>query len=404
MTIKPTVLGTVAPAGVGAPTASLLPAVTPVTQVPVLVGAEQALTSLNDDDQEQARQVLAGLSIEVIALRDIALLGSPAEQSLHRTLDGFLGRIDQFSNPELFKLFEGLNQKVEAENLPALAEKILNQEPSLWVRFISLFNPKRLAKAKQFLFEEARRLASGKTKTLSDVVATMERQLAEEQTKLVGEIQAMEQLKEAYRNNYLEFCIAVAVAEAFLARSKEDVVTVKAGLDLTKVEDKILSDELDDKLQALESRSLALQGTLARLPADHEVIRQIQVAGVGTLQEVSTTASSRFASIKMTLLSLHGALSVRGLQKLAQQGADLDANLQGVREMMVKDVVTTAANAPGDNRLAQAEQLKAVVASARELATIVQASRENNQKKFATARTMFAEAQKEMLALGRTRR
>ena len=85
--------------------------------------------------------------------------------------------------------------------------------------------------------------------------------------------------------------------------------------------------ELRDKLRLLESRALALEGTYTRLPADQMVIQQIEQAGIATLQETATTVASRFASIKMTLLSIQGAFAVRSVQQLAGRQAKLDQQL-----------------------------------------------------------------------------
>ena len=56
----------------------------------------------------------------------------------------------------------------------------------------------------------------------------------------------------------------------------------------------------------------------------------LENAGLSTLQETMTTAAGRFASIKMTLLTIHGALVTQGVQRLAEQGAALDANLLAI--------------------------------------------------------------------------
>ena len=159
--------------------------------------------------------------------------------------------------------------------------------------------------------------------------------------------------------------------------------------------------DVRDKLQSLESRALAVEATLTKLPADQLVIRQLQNAGVATLQELATTMASRFASIKMTLLTIHGARMVQDLQRLGQQGADLDRNLNHVRSQLMKDVVETAATAPGNNRLAQAQQLQSVVADTQNLVALVDASRDTNQRKFDEARALMAQARQDMLSLGR---
>ena len=48
---------------------------------------------------------------------------------------------------------------------------------------------------------------------------------------------------------------------------------------------------------------------------------------------LTTTASSRFASIKMTLLTLHGALVTQSVQQLADvgRGSELTINRRGQR-------------------------------------------------------------------------
>ena len=343
---------------------------------------------------------LGAVDFVMMPLREIATLGNEAEVALHRTLDSFLSRIDQFENPRLFKLVAELKEKVDQQELPALADRILNGKPGAWDRFKGMFSKKALAKAMDKVWEDTKRLASGKTKTLVDLVNTMDRELRTEQSKLEGEIRNMEQLKGAYRDRYSDFVVTVAFMSAFLEKAKMEVQMAEQVTDPNNPVQKAELDDLRDKFQALESRALALEGTLSRLPADQLVIRQLQNAGITTLQETSTTAASRFASIKMTLLTIHGALVTKSVQQLADQGAALDANLASVRGTHMRDVVTKAANAPGDNRLAQAEQLRGIVSETTVLVGIIEQARTSNAQKFKQARNTFAQARQEMLALG----
>ena len=352
---------------------------------------------------EQMRIVekdLGAADFVTMPLREIATLGNEAEVALHRTLDSFLSKIDQFENPRLFKLVAELKEKVDQQELPALADRILNGKPGAWDRFKGMFSKKALAKAMDQVWEDTKRLASGKTKTLVDLVNTMDRELRTEQSKLEGEIRNMEQLKGVYRDRYSDFVVTVAFMSAFLEKAKMEVQMAEQATDPNNPVQKAELDDLRDKFQALESRALALEGTLSRLPADQLVIRQLQNAGITTLQETSTTAASRFASIKMTLLTIHGALVTKSVQQLADQGAALDANLASVRGTLMRDVVTKAANAPGDNRLAQAEQLRGIVSETTVLVGIIEQARTSNAQKFKQARNTFAQARQEMLALG----
>jgi PAS domain-containing protein len=350
---------------------------------------------LTPEQVEQVKGELVGRSLAGTSLLDIAKLGSEAEVALHRTLGGFLDRIEKGEQPKIFTLISRLGEAVDDQRLPALADEILNAKPTMMERLAGMFSKKALAKAMQRAFEEIRLRAAGKTKTLNDVLKAMETELADEQRRLEGELRTQEQLKESYREHFRQFGVVVAFMLAWLAQSREEVQRAAAqGADATELR------ALNEKLQALESRTLALEGTLTRLPADQMTVRMLENAGIATLQETMTTASSRFASIKMTLLTIHGTLVTQGVQRLAEQGAALDANLLAVRSALMKDVVDKAANAPGDNRLAQAEGLKKIVADTRELVAIVDRAAENNQKKFQAAREISAQARRDLAELG----
>jgi uncharacterized protein YaaN involved in tellurite resistance len=367
------------------------PPATASLRMPVALTASQA---------QLVQQQLDALDFVNMQAREVAQLGSQAELALHRTLDGFLSKIDSFDNPRLFKLFSELKDKVDQEDLPALADRILNGKPGAWDQFKSFFSKQALSKALDQAWTETRRLAAGKTKTLVDLVTRMQKELQDEQKKLEAEIKNLEQLKEAYRARYDDFVMAVALSASLLEHARTQVNAWVQAAAQGQPTPAIDLPELQDKLQSLESRALALEGVLTRLPADQLVIRQLQNAGITTLQETTTTAASRFASIKMTLLTLHGALATKGVQKLAEQGAALDANLMQIRGQLMRDVVHSAANAPGDNRLAQAQQLRGIVDETRALVDIAEAARQSNQDKFAQARTLFMESRQEILRLG----
>jgi len=350
---------------------------------------------LTPEQVETVKAELSGRTLAGTSLLDIAKMGSEAEVALHRTLGGFLDKIEKGEQPKIFTLVSRLGEAVDDQRLPALADEILNAKPTLMERLAGMFSKKAMAKAMQRAFEEIRLRAAGKTKTLNDVLKSMETELADEQRRLEGELRTQEQLKESYREHFRQFGVVVAFMMAWLEQSRREVQQVAAqGGDATELR------ALNEKLQALESRTLALEGTLTRLPADQLTVRMLENAGIATLQETMTTASSRFASIKMTLLTIHGTLVTQGVQRLAEQGAALDANLLAVRSALMKDVVGKAANAPGENRLAQAEGLKKIVADTRELVAIVDRAAEDNQKKFQAAREISAQARRELAELG----
>lgn len=344
----------------------------------------------------QVQADVQAFNLKKVPMGDIAQIGSEAEASLHRVLNGFMARIEQDENPRIFQLVAKLKEEVDKQNLPGLADSILNGDPSFWDRVRGLFSKSSLMKAKARALEEVRRMAKNKSKTLATVIERMEQELAQEQAKLKAEIQVLEQLKDNYSERFAEFARVAAFMYGCLDKSRREVAELIASGNA----DAGLLRDLEDKLQALESRALAIEGTLSRLPSDQLVIRQLQKAGIQILQETTTTAAARFGSIKMTLITIHGAIVAQGVQQLEQQGANLDANLLDVRGKLMKDVVSKAANAPGENRLAQANQLRDIVNNTKEIVQIADEARARNREAFAASRQIFAEVRKELLAVG----
>ena len=59
----------------------------------------------------------------------------------------------------------------------------------------------------------------------------------------------------------------------------------------------------------------------------------------------------------------------------------------------------TAAKAPGDNRIAQAQQIAAIIIQTREIHELVETAKQETEAKFETARQMFEKSRAELAAL-----
>lgn len=372
-------------------------AVTPTSLLAGLVAPSNFPVVLDAAQQDRLLARVAATQPFELTHQSIVLIGFEAEASLNKVLDEFLARVDAQSSPQMFELVQKLDESVTQEDLPGLANQILNGKAPLLARLMGIFSPKHLRQAANKRFAELGRIASGKSKKLSDIVQGMEQTLRGEMTRLHDELVHMDTIKEAYRKHFVLFAEDTVVLHSLLGKARDEFARLEPELkqDVQRHQDAL------DLLQALESRALAVEGTLTALPADQLVTRQLQNAGVATLQELATTMAGRFARIRMTLLKIHGARMVQDVQRLGAQGAELDANLAQVSSVLMKDVVQKATNAPGDNRLAQANQLTAIVNDTRELVAVAQQGREANAQKFKQARELMATARQNLLTLGK---
>ncbi|MGV3573725.1 MAG: hypothetical protein ACO1O4_01160 [Devosia sp.] len=355
---------------------------------------------LRDEQVPKAQAMVDGLDFGAVASGDIVNMGLEAEQSLQRTLDGFLARLDKNSAAKLFDLFGRLEQGVDDAKLPEILQRLHEGEkPGFISGLFARFTGKSSDKAMRDFMEEIGSLISGRTQTLATKMGQIEGELSGEMQKLFGELRSLDQLKQAYAAHFSDFTVAAAAARGFLDKARAYVETETAKVTTGDVTAQTRLRELEDKLRLLESRALALEGVYTRLPADQIVIQQIEQAGIATLQETATTIASRFASIKMTLLSIHGAFAVKSVQQLSERQARMDEQLQKLRSATLKDVAVSAASAPGQNRLAQAEQIENIVASTKEIHALIETAKQQSDQKFATARQKFAQARAELATL-----
>ncbi len=395
--MKPTTMGT----GLQRPSSLVM---APARNDAVLAPFVASKIVLQEEQLPAAQKLLESWDFAKMPAREIVQIGFEPERALQSTLDGFLTRLDRNTAAPVFALFDRLQKGVKDADLPTLLDKVQNAKPGMVARFFGSISGKSAGQVVHEALESVRVLLSTATGTLKDKLTALEKELATEIAKTAKELQEVDRLKLAYGVHRSDFAIAAAASEAFTVQSRNYVETRRQALaaDAGNQQLQIEVQELDTKLQLLESRSLALEGTFTRLPADQEVIRQIEVAGVSTLSETLTTASSRFASIKMTLLSINAALAVRSLQQLNQSNAQLDAQLIEMRSKAVKEVAVTAAKAPGDNRLAQAAQIQKIVDDTTQLHELVETARNENATKFATAKASFEQARENLARLAQS--
>lgn len=352
----------------------------------------------------EAEKAVAALDFAAMRSGDVIRIGLDAESSLQRTLDGFLARLDKQTAANVFELFGRLEKGVEDARLPELLERIQNGEkPGLLAGILARLRGKRRDELARELLDEVGDLVAGRTKTLADEMGRLEGQLESDMQKLFAELRSLDTLKESYATHFADFTLAAGVARAFLEKSRSYVAAEQASANPADVEAQARVRELQDKLRLLESRALALEATYTRLPADRLVIQQIEQAGVATLQETATTVASRFASIKMTLLSLNGAFAVKSVQQVAGRQAQLDRQLADIRGTVLKDVAVSAARAPGENRLAQAQQIEQIIATTKEIHGLVEIAKQTTDEKFGQAREKLAAARNELASLSQTR-
>ena len=384
--IAPTSLGF----GAGSTTGSLpvVATATPLALPVALVTPDNFPITLSDEQVADLLVRVEEFDFAGMPAEKMARLGTEPTETLNRTLGAYLDRVQKNENPQLFKLIDSVTEAVSAEKLDELATQLQSPKLGLMDRIMGSLSKKALQRSLDQAYEEVGRLARNKSKSLSDVINEKERTLQVEMAKLSDELRRMDSLRGDLGRSFMAFGEEVVFLKSALSKAQAQAPALKAAAG----HNTMVTQDIDDKLQVLESVAISRETMMTRLPAEALVIRQLQNAGVNTLLELSVTSGDGFAGIRMTLLSIHAANMVGSVQRLGQANATLGSNLQRIRATVAGAVVEEAANAPGRNRLAQAQDLMKVVADTANLKTIVENAKVENAAKNAEAVALLSQA------------
>lgn len=355
---------------------------------------------LNEGQRLEVARRLSSFDLATIGEAEIVQIGLEDGAALKAVLDDFLSRVDTDHGRTLYDLCERISEGVEQADLASLRDQILSEPQLAWWQRIWKGARQAAQSAAKSAYDQAVSVASERTVQLNNFLNNLEGEVEIELSKLRQGVLDLQGLKDSYRTMTSQFAISVGVAQELRQQARDRVEAFKQrAQEQVDPQDHVEFEEVETQCQLLESRTLALEATVSSLPADWLVIQQIQAAGVATFQEVVTTASDRFNRIKMTLLALNGLLRVRGVQMIADKQRQLDDHLMAVRGDLMNQVVRTAAEAPGENRLRQAEQLKKVVEDTATMRRFVTEARSANAQKFEQARIIITNARTTLLAI-----
>lgn len=389
---------------VTAPTSTLIvtPQVTQALVTPIGV-AQDFPVSLSSQQTIEAVNQAKQLNFLEIPSMDIGYIGSEEEKAFGKTLDSFLDRSSQNGKPQLFKLIAALSQEIEDQDLGGLANRIIDAKPTLGDKFLGMFSKKALAKGMDKAWEITRQLAEGKTKSVRSILDKMALNFSAEQVKLYNELKLMNAASIAYDQQYERFLILTAAISMFHEGAKLQVAQLEAETDLNNPIQAGYLSQQQEKLKLVDSRLLNLTGTLTGLPADKMILQSNMDSGIKTLQETIITVTGTFNKIKTNMIALNGALTVRDMQQMGQDQANLNKNLDAVRSTISHQVAVTATTMIGDNRLNQAMAVLKSVEDVANIKAAVLVAEKENEAKVQKSREIYEQSRARMLQISQSK-
>lgn len=351
---------------------------------------------LTPQDEQGIIGAINNTDIETMSLLAISTMANASEQSLHKAMDPFLDNINKYDNPALFRYIDKLQKDVNEADLPKIVKELNDIELGLFDKIKSFFNRKTPEQIRKEMIDKLMETFGFKTKTLKDSIDQIEQGIRKEMNDVTNQIGVLENLKTQYQ----QFVAQFAKETAFLYGLQKKSERQFEGLKAAHPDDTGRIREFETKLEALKSRALIVEGMLTKIPADQMLIRQIQEVGIKTLSETGSSMYSRFSSIKQTVIALHASMKNQDLQLAEASGRALDANLQSVNSMVLKNTAQVASTMAGTNRVHQAEQIQKLLDTVAEVEKIKEDGMRQNAENFTKARSMMEESRQKSLQLG----
>ena len=350
---------------------------------------------------EKVPAVVNGLNIEHVTGPQIISFGQAPINEFSRHLDDMLAQITKADAPVLFELFRQISKGVKNMDLPVLELQIREKLKGTWfsrlTRTIGLSQP---ADYLEKVTDEVRALLKSKASSLLDLIRPMELQISAETTKLIAEINRLNQQAEGYRDSILNLGVYVVAGHQTLHATKQQLLEVEHAAQTSQDPMQIrAAKDFRIKVELFENRVLTLEQTYAKAPVDLESIGIAQHAGLMTLADTVSSSQVEFNDIKSALLRLNATFQIKSLQQLNSMRRELRADLQKYTLQQLETVAIDATRSAADAQLDQAQLLLGVAKTLEQISSKVDAERENNKIKINTTRELLKQVQQSMATL-----
>lgn len=341
----------------------------------------------------EAQTIADRTSLSALEASRLVTFGEEAVSGFGAKLDAILMQISNGQSPVLFELFRTIRDGVNGANLRELEADIRTRlQGSIIERLLIALGLRDPADRLKRVSDEVRSILQSKAKSLSDLIRPLEARVADESSKLVGEVSRMSQLADAYRDSIVSLGVFVEAGRRIVEGAESELDRLKkeaAEGDPLRVQ---TARDYSQKLDIFRNRVLVLETAYAKAPADLDSIGIARGAALATLAETVSSANTEFNDIKSVLIRLHVLFQMQSIQQMNEMRRELRASLQQYGLEVLNDVSVNAARASGENRLADAELVLGTAQRLRSIADKVIAEGEKNKQRYAEARVKLEQA------------
>ena len=256
----------------------------------------------------------------------ISIIANKEFNDLNEKLKAFTSQMDKVQTPGLFPMIDDLSKKLHDAELANIWNKAVNAKPTLWAKFLNIFDKKSANLSLNSKYEQLTTLVTQRSSGLESKITELEKELVKQENEQRINVKMLEHAYSMYYKTFLELrqqLIFIVFLEEYYKKHLEDLSNV------VNEDALVLQNELKEAetvLEDIQDKRLILHKTIVQLPITAQQNKNLVGVCKNLLKEIQNTRTSSFMSIRTNLVTLGTALKTQQALLTNQSAKDLEHN------------------------------------------------------------------------------
>lgn len=256
----------------------------------------------------------------------VSTIANKEFNDLNEKLKAFISQMDKVQTPGLFPMIDDLSKKLHDAELANIWNKAVNAKPTLWAKFLNIFDKKSANISLNSKYEQLTTLVTQRSSGLESKITELEKELVKQENEQRINVKMLEHAYAMYYKTFLELrqqLIFIVFLEEYYKKHLEDLSNV------VNEDALVLQNELKDAetvLEDIQDKRLILHKTIVQLPITAQQNKNLVGVCKNLLKEIQNTRTSSFMSIRTNLVTLGTALKTQQALLTNQSAKDLEHN------------------------------------------------------------------------------
>ena len=267
-------------------------------------GMNQVVTlSPEDTAKVLAKFKKLGLDkVENLTYEHVSAIGKEEFTLLNSKLKEFTSRMTAVQTPGLFGLIDDLSKNIQDAELDAIWRKAVNAKPTLWARFLNVFNNKSSRQSLNDQFMGLSTILDNRGKGLEKKLGEIEKELLKQQNEQLINIKTLETSFDLYYQSFLglrEQLVMVSYLEHYYT-SYLDFLRSES----TKANDLVINNQLrnaEEVHRDIQDKRLVIHKAMLQMPITTQQNANLVTVCKNLLKEIENTRLSSFPTIRSNL-------------------------------------------------------------------------------------------------------